>query len=42
MACWKSCMVDALKDHFGIAIVEAAITGGLWAALGKKSLEASS
>ncbi|MGG0285195.1 hypothetical protein ABEY41_08690 [Peribacillus butanolivorans] len=25
----KSCMKDALKDHFGVALVEVAISGGL-------------
>ncbi|RBP00216.1 hypothetical protein [Rossellomorea aquimaris] len=28
---WKGCMIGALKDHFGVAIIEVAMTGGLWA-----------
>jgi len=34
---WKGCMLDALKDHFGVAFIEAALTGGLWAYLDKKA-----
>jgi len=34
---WKSCMIDALKDHFGVALIEAALTGGLWGYLKKKA-----
>lgn len=34
---WKSCMISALKDHFGVAIIEVALTGGLWAYLEKKA-----
>ncbi|MFB7637358.1 hypothetical protein [Peribacillus butanolivorans] len=26
---WKSCMVASLKDHFGVALIEVAMTGGL-------------
>ncbi|MCA1021766.1 hypothetical protein [Halobacillus litoralis] len=31
------CMVDALKDHFGVAAVTAALEGGLWTYLQKKA-----
>ncbi|MGD6846349.1 hypothetical protein [Rossellomorea aquimaris] len=34
---WKGCMIGALKDHFGVAIIEVAMTGGLWAYLEKKA-----
>ncbi|EOO56600.1 hypothetical protein IKE_06466 [Bacillus cereus VD196] len=34
---WKSCMVDALKDHFGVKIIEIAFEGGLWGYLEKKA-----
>lgn len=34
---WKDCMVDAIKDHFGVALVTAAMEGGLWAYLDKKA-----
>lgn len=34
---WTNCMVDALKDHFGVSIVTAALEGGLWAYLQKKA-----
>ncbi|MFE4242081.1 hypothetical protein [Peribacillus butanolivorans] len=34
---WKSCMVASLKDHFGVALIEVAMTGGLWAYLQKKA-----
>jgi hypothetical protein len=34
---WKSCMISALKDHFGVALVNVAINGGLWAYLEKKA-----
>lgn len=34
---WKGCMTEALKDHFGIAVIEAALTGGFWAYLEKKA-----
>jgi hypothetical protein len=34
---WKSCMISALKDHFGVALVEVAIHGGLWSYLQKKA-----
>lgn len=33
---WKDCMIDAIKDHFGVALVTAALEGGLWAYLEKK------
>lgn len=34
---WGDCMIDALKDHFGIALIEVALTGGLWGYLEKKA-----
>ncbi|AWG44735.1 hypothetical protein [Priestia filamentosa] len=34
---WKGCMIDSLKDHFGVAIIEVAMTGGLWAYLEQKA-----
>ncbi|PEQ08684.1 hypothetical protein [Bacillus toyonensis] len=34
---WTDCMVDAIKDHFGVAAVTAALQGGLWAYLQKKA-----
>ncbi|KZE04220.1 hypothetical protein B4117_4236 [Bacillus mycoides] len=34
---WTDCMVDAIKDHFGVAAVTAALEGGLWAYLEKKA-----
>ncbi|PDZ44678.1 hypothetical protein [Bacillus wiedmannii] len=34
---WTDCMVDAIKDHFGVAAVTAALEGGLWAYLQKKA-----
>jgi hypothetical protein len=34
---WKGCMIDSLKDHFGVAIIEVALTGGLWTYLEKKA-----
>ncbi|MFI8578260.1 hypothetical protein ACIGEL_21595 [Rossellomorea aquimaris] len=34
---WKGCMIGAFKDHFGVAIIEVAMTGGLWAYLEKKA-----
>ncbi|WP_226672118.1 hypothetical protein [Rossellomorea aquimaris] len=34
---WKGCMIGALKDHFGVALIEVAMTGGLWAYLEKKA-----
>ncbi|MGM0940345.1 MAG: hypothetical protein ACQEWU_05145 [Bacillota bacterium] len=34
---WKPCMIDAIKDHFGVAIIEAVLTGGFWAYLEKKA-----
>lgn len=34
---WKDCMVGAIKDHFGVALVTAALEGGLWAYLEKKA-----
>lgn len=34
---FKSCMIGALKDYFGVALVEAALTGGLWGYLKKKA-----
>ncbi|MCG7315394.1 hypothetical protein MHL30_20115 [Priestia flexa] len=34
---WKSCMIGAIKDHFGVAMVTAALEGGLWAYLEKKA-----
>ncbi|MBG9582314.1 hypothetical protein ABE42_24595, partial [Bacillus thuringiensis] len=34
---WTDCMIDAIKDHFGVAAVTAALEGGLWAYLQKKA-----
>ncbi|MEK4677551.1 MULTISPECIES: hypothetical protein [Bacillus] len=34
---WTDCMVDAIKDHFGVAAVTAALEGGLWAYLEKRA-----
>lgn len=34
---WKSCMVDALKDHFGVKIIEIAFEGGLWSYLERRA-----
>lgn len=34
---WKSCMWDALKDHFGVTMVNLAINGGLWKYVEKKA-----
>ncbi|MCQ6531130.1 hypothetical protein [Bacillus mycoides] len=34
---WTDCMVDAIKDHFGVAAVTAALEGGLWVYLQKKA-----
>ena len=34
---WKACMIAAIKDHFGVAFVTAALEGGLWAYLEKKA-----
>ncbi len=34
---FKSCMIGALKDYIGVALVEAALTGGLWGYLKKKA-----
>ncbi|MED0988239.1 hypothetical protein [Bacillus paramycoides] len=34
---WTDCMVDAIKDHFGVAAVTAALEGGLWTYLQKKA-----
>jgi len=34
---WKSCMISALKGHFGVALIEVALTGGLWSYLEKKA-----
>lgn len=30
-------MIDSLKDHFGVAMIEVALTGGLWSYLEKKA-----
>ncbi|WP_339240137.1 hypothetical protein NST06_14345 [Bacillus sp. FSL P4-0322] len=34
---WGDCMIDSLKDHFGVAMIEVALTGGLWSYLEKKA-----
>uniref|UniRef100_UPI00402A76B1 hypothetical protein n=1 Tax=Bacillus sp. DX2.2 TaxID=3073452 RepID=UPI00402A76B1 len=34
---WTDCMIGALKDHFGVSAVAAAIEGGLWGYLQKKA-----
>ncbi|MFN2747258.1 hypothetical protein ACINLE_18930 [Bacillus sp. z60-18] len=34
---WGDCMIDALKDHFGVALIEVALTGGLWTYLEQKA-----
>lgn len=34
---WTDCMIDAIKDHFGVAAVTAALEGGLWTYLQKKT-----
>ncbi|MGG0738472.1 hypothetical protein [Niallia taxi] len=30
-------MISALKDHFGVTLIEVALTGGLWSYLEKKA-----
>jgi len=34
---WKSCMWEALKDHFGVTMINLAINGGLWKYVEKKA-----
>lgn len=36
---WTDCMIDAIKDHFGVAAVTAALEGGLWAYLQKRHIK---